>query len=308
MLATVLAVLAVAAAAAAIPAVWTRLTVLDGYRFGQVVDPLRDDPVVQASLARLVADDTIEALSGTLASNGITQGAARLVIQSGVRSVMGGPAFARFWDTASGDVHDQFLAAMRGEGPARVSFSYVPLVIVVLNDAGDAIQGVLGRQVSIPDIPPGATPDRIRRLLERGFGVDLREDFGTIVVYDGGRLDAFGGAVAWVERLAILLPVLAVALAVGATVVARRRARTLAAIAVAVAAIAGFEALTSQVARDVALTGATGPGREVAQTIVDALRSDYVGFVLTVALGALGVAVAALVAGVVAGARTGRSA
>jgi hypothetical protein len=303
-LATVLAVLAVLMAAAALPAVWTRLTVLDRERFVQIVDPLGDDPVVQDSLARLVADDTVAALSTTLASNGITENAARLVIRSGVRSVLGGQAFATFWDAASGDVHDQIIEAVRGEGPARVSFSYLPLVVVELNDAGDAVQGVLGGDASIPDVPAGASPDRVRRLLERGLGVDLPDDFGTIVVYEGGRLESFGGAATWVDRLAILLPVLAVVLAAGATLIARRRTRMLVAIAFAVAAIAGFEALTSQVARDVALTGTSGPGRTFAASIVDALRSDYVGFLLWVAAGALATAIAALIGGAVARART----
>jgi hypothetical protein len=167
---------------------------------------------------------------------------------------------------------------------------------------------VLGGSVSIPDIPVDAPRDRVRRMLERGLGVDLPDDFGTIVVYEGGRLDTFGGAVAWVDRLAILLPLLAVVFAAAATVIARRRARTLATIAVAVAAIAGFEALTSQVARDVALSGTSGPGRTIAQSIVDALRSDYVGFLLTVALSALAIAAAAVVAGAAARARSRRSA
>jgi hypothetical protein len=302
-LATALAVLAVLVAAAAVPVVWTRLTVVDGERFARVVDPLGDDPVVQTSLAGLVADDTVAALSTTLASNGITEPAARLVIHEGVRSVMGGPAFTAFWDGATREVHDQILEALRGERPAQVSFSYVPLVVVALHDAGDAIRGVLGGTVSIPDVPADAPPDRIRQLLERGFGVDLPEDFGTVVVYDDGRLDAVGGAVGWIDRLAILLPGLAAVLAAGATLIARRRARTLAAMTVAVAAIAGFEALTSQVARDVVLTGFGGQGRAVARAIVDALRRDYVGFLLTVGAGALAVAGAASVAGVAARAR-----
>jgi hypothetical protein len=307
-LAVVLAVLAVVVAAVALPVVWTRLTVLDRERFAHVVAPLGDDPVVQESLARLVADDAVAALSTTLAPNGITENAARLLIRTGVRSVMDGPAFASFWDSATGDLHDQILRSVRGEGPARVSFSYVPLVVITLNDAGDAIEGVLGGAVSIPDIPADASPDRVRVLLARGLGVDLPDDFGTIVVYEGGRLDTFGGAVAWVDRLAILLPLLAFVLAAAATVIARHRARTLAGIAVAVAAIAGFEALTSQVARDVALTGTSGPGRTFAESIVDALRSDYVGFLLSVALGALVIAVAAVVAGAAARARLRRSA
>jgi hypothetical protein len=307
-LAVLLAALAVIAAAAALPVVWTRLTVLDRDRFAHIVAPLGDDPLVQESLAGLVADDAVQALSAALEANGITENAARLVIRTGVKSVLGGPAFTSFWDTETGDVHDQVLRAVRGEGSARVAFSYVPLVVVTLDDAGDAINGVLDGTVSIPDVPADASPPRVRRLLERGLGVDLPDDFGTLVIYEGGRLDTVGDAVGWVDRLAILLPALAVVLAVAATLVARRRARTLAAIAVAVAAIAGFEALTSQVARDVALTGTSGPGRTLAASIVDALRSDYVGFLLSAAVGALVIAAAAAVAGAAARARTRRSA
>jgi hypothetical protein len=66
-LATVLAVLAVILTAAAIPVVWIRLAVLDTGGFTRVVAPLRDDPAVQEAIARLVADDAVEALSGSLA-------------------------------------------------------------------------------------------------------------------------------------------------------------------------------------------------------------------------------------------------
>jgi hypothetical protein len=306
--AVVLAVFAVIAAAAAIPIVWTRLTVLDTGRFAQVAGPLGNDPAVQASLALLVADDTIEALSAKLPATGIDEGAARLVIQQGVRTVMGGSAFERFWSTATTDVHDQIIDAMRGDGPDRVSFNYLPLVVVAVNDAGDSIRGLLGADVSVPDIPTDASLEHARRLLQRGLGIDLPADFGTIVIYDGGRLHTFARAVGWVDRLAIVLPILAVVLAAGAMVIGRRPARTLGGIAVAVAVVAGFEVLTSRLVRDVALTGVSGEGRAVAETVVDAFRSSYVGVVQTVGLGALAVAVAAVIAGTAARFRSRRSA
>jgi hypothetical protein len=306
--AVVLAVLAVVLTAAAIPVVWIRLAVLDTRGFTQVVAPLRDDPAVQEAIARLVADDAVEALSGTLASNGITEGAARLVIQDGVRALTGGSAFDRFWTTASSDLHEQIAEALRGDGPPRVSLDYVPLVVVVLNDAGDAIQGLLGAGVSIPDIPADAPPARVRRLLERGLGVDLPDDFGSILLYHGGHADAVGRTAGWIDRLAILLPLLAAALAAAATVLAPRRARTLAAIAVTVAVVAGFEVLITRVARDVALTGVSSAGKAIAQPVVDAFRSSSVGFAQTVGLGALAAAAAAVIAGAAARSRTRRSA
>jgi len=306
--AVALAVLAVLAAAAAIPVVWTRLTVLDTGRFTEVAGPLGDDPAVQASLALLVADDTVEALSAKLVATGIDEGGARLAIQQGVRTVMGGSTFETFWRAASIEVHDQIVEAMRGDGRDRVSFTYLPLVVVAVNEAGDAITGVLGADVSIPDIPTDAPLEHARRLLQRGLGIDLPADFGTIVIYDGGRLHTFGRAVRWVDRLAIVLPLLAAVLAAGAVLIGRRPARTLGGIAVAVAVVAGFEVLTSRLVRDVVLTGVSGEGRAVAQTVVDAFRSSYVGFVQTIGLGALAVSVAALVAGAVARRRSRRSA
>ncbi len=306
-LASVLAVLAVLAAAAAVPVVWTRLTVVDTDRFSEVVDPLSHDPAVQSAIASLVADDVITALSRSFGSEGVTAGATRLVIESGIRALTGGVAFDRFWASASADVHDQFLDARREGGPSRISFSYIPLVATALHDAGDAIQGLLGVDVTIPDVPAQATPQRVRRLLERRMGIDLPDGFGSVVVYEGPRVRTLGRTVGWIQKSAILLPLLALVLAAAATAISPRRARTLAAIAFAVAVICGFEALGSRVVQDVAVTGVSTGGRPVAEAVAVAMRSSFVGFAQTVGLGALAVAVAALVAGAAARARLRRS-
>jgi hypothetical protein len=306
--AVVLAVLAVLLTAVAIPIVWTRVAVLDTGGFAQVVDPLGDDPALRDAIAGVVADDAVEALSRTLASNDITESAARLVIQEGVRAVTGGSAFERFWATSSTDLHARIVDALQGDAPTQISLSYIPLVVIVLSDAGDTLRGLLGADESIPDIPPDAPPEHARHLLERGLGVDLPNGFGSIVLYHGGHADALGRTAGWIDMLAILLPLLAAALAAGATVLAHRRARTLAAIAVTVAVVAGFEVLTTRVARDVALTGVSSAGKAVAQPVVDAFRSSYVGFAQTVGLGALAVAAAAMIAGIAARSRDRRSA
>lgn len=227
-----------------VPAAWGNRTILDTDRYVATVAPLAEDPAVQASIAEKVTDQVFSALdvqgklSGVLPENlailaAPMTNAVKGFVEEQVLKVVQSDAFAKFWVEANRFVHTQVLAILDGgtetvsTAEGKVILNLVPLVNLALVQIQGVTSDLVGRDVTIPPVTPGMLPDQAVAQLESALGVDLPDDFGSIVVYDSNELASLQKALNAFQKLLVLL-VLLIPVLVGLTLWAStRRRRTL---------------------------------------------------------------------------------
>ena len=89
------------------------------------------------------------------------------------------------------------------------------------------VPDLIGRNITIPDIDVSMAPSEAVSRLESAFGIDLPDDFGTVVVYDADELAALQKAVRTFDKLVIVLVLLVLVLVALALWLSPRRRRTL---------------------------------------------------------------------------------
>lgn len=227
----------------AVPGVWVRRTFTDSDRYVAMVAPLARDPAVQEYLTRTVTNQVFEALGvEERLESALAERAPRLVFLAGpiadavrgfveekVRAIFASDAFATYWEQANRYVHEQLIAALRGEGDAlvisdgQVILSLLPLVNQGLQAVSSVTSELLGRQIELPDITAVEVPSEAVARIEQALGTDLPDRFGTVTVYDSEELAAVQDAVDLAGRLITLIVVLFFLAAAGALWASTRR-------------------------------------------------------------------------------------
>jgi hypothetical protein len=223
---------------------WLHRTTLNNDVWEERVVPLGEDPEVQAALAnytteqlmttlkpeQYIADalpDRASILAVPLAS------AVRTFVSDRVDEFFASSRFEDLWRAAATKSHEQAVAVLRGEASNidaqddRVVINLIPVINTVLAQVTEAAPGLVGSDVTLPEVTVDDVPAQARERLGEALGVDLGEDFGTFTVFDGGQLKAAQDAVALFDRLVILFAFLTVALPIAALWVSPRRRRTL---------------------------------------------------------------------------------
>jgi hypothetical protein len=129
--------------------------------------------------------------------------------------------------------------------------------------------------------------------LESALGIDLPDDFGTIVVYDADELAAVQQGVRLFERAVYLLAVLFVIGFAAALWVSPRRRRTLVQMTTALAVVLVLERRFSIAASNSLVDGAKPENQAAARAVVDQVLGSllrYTGWFLAIALVTLVVA------------------
>jgi hypothetical protein len=220
----ILLVLAVLLFALAVPGVWVRRTIGDTDRYVATVAPLAREPAVQDYLARTVTTQVFTALDvESRLSSALTERAPRLVFLTGpitdavrgfveekVRELFGTEAFAEYWERANRFVHEQVIAALRGEGETltlvegQVVLNLLPLVNQGLQAVSGVATELIGRPIDLPELTGEEVPVEAIARIESALGVDLPDRFGTVTVYDSEELAAVQDAIDMAGRLIVL--------------------------------------------------------------------------------------------------------
>jgi hypothetical protein len=142
-----------------------------------------------------------------------------------VLSYMQTEDFAERWTAAVRLAHETALKVLEGNAPNvdvqgdRVTLDLEPIIERVLNRMVARVPSLIGRDVTLPKIDLSQPSSERVQKLEAVTGVKLPRDFGKVVVYDSGTLaaaqdalNAFQRLVVLIVALAILLPILALAL------------------------------------------------------------------------------------------------
>lgn len=253
----ILVIVAVVLFTAAVPGVWVRRTLGDTDRYVSMVAPLAEDPAVQEYLARTVTTQVFSALQvEERLGSALSERAPRLVflagpitdavrgyVQDKVRQIFASDAFASYWAGANRFVHEQLIAALRGEGDVlavsdgRVVLSLLPLVNQGLEAVSTVAAQLIGRPIDLPEITGEEVPIEAVARIEATLGVDLPDRFGTVTVYDAEELAAVQDAVDLAGRLVVLVVLLFLLTAVGALWASTRRRRTLVQLTTAMAVV-----------------------------------------------------------------------
>lgn len=224
--------------------VWLDRSTMNDDVWAERVVPLGEDPAVQAALAAWTTNELMQTVDPKALFQEVLpeRGAILAVpltaaVESFVRDVtddfFASERFEELWATAAVNAHEAAVATLRGERPAveaddeKVTINLVPLVNAVLAQILDAAPGLVGSDVDLPDVTVDDLPAEARTKLADALGIDLDGDFGTITVYDGGKLSAAQQAVRQFDRLVVLSCVLTIVFAVAALWVSPRRRRTL---------------------------------------------------------------------------------
>ncbi|MGH2586003.1 MAG: hypothetical protein ACRDJE_13910, partial [Dehalococcoidia bacterium] len=133
------------------------------------------------------------------------------------------------WLTALRFAHDRLVAFLRDEtrvvqtADGDITLNLFPLIDVGLRQVEGL--GLLPEGRTLPDLST-ATPAQARQQLSQALGVQLPQDFGEVRLAEADQLESAQTAVEWFDRLAIILPIVAVLLIGGALWLSLDRRRT----------------------------------------------------------------------------------
>lgn len=234
----------VAAFLAATLGVWAERNLLDTDRYVQRVAPLSEDPDVQAALATrltteimtLVDPEAIftEALParGALLAAPLTD-AIEGFVHDKVLQFVQSDAFTNLWREANERAHRRAVQVLEGEGPVlqagsdQVTIDLVPIINSALAEIGEASPELFGREIDLPTLTVDDVPRLARVRLQEALGRPIDEDFGTITVYDNGKLQAAQEGLDLFEKFRVASIVLTIVSFGTALWISRRRRRTL---------------------------------------------------------------------------------
>lgn len=313
---TLLAILTGIAMLAATLAVWVDRTLLDTDEWVATVGPLAADPAVQQAVADAITTQLFNAVDVEAKVEAVLPDAADALaapltatvegwVADGVVAVLASDEFQQVWIAVNRVAHENAVALVRGETIAgisadegQVSLNLLPLISRVLVFVDEHAPGWLTDDRPVPDITPDTPPDEARAELSAALGVQLPDDFGVIDLYDSQQLAAAQRIVELLDRLAIALPVLALALGVATVFSARRRRRALVVLGIAVASfVALASALTRALTNHILDLVSSEENRRALANVLSAVIDDLRAVAILIVIAGVALAVAGFVTG-----------
>lgn len=223
---------------------WLHRSTLNEDVWQERVVPLGREPAVQQVLATWTTDQLMvtvdpEALfEQVLPERGRflavpLSSAVREFVSDKVDEFFASERFEELWTVAATRAHEEAVAVLRDERPnlvagdETVTINLIPVIDEVLAGLLDAAPGLIGSDATLPEVSVNDLPDEGRQRIATALGVELDDDFGTVTVYDGGKLSSAQQVVRLFDRLVIFTAVLTVVLFGAAMWVSPRRRRTL---------------------------------------------------------------------------------
>ncbi|HUK76897.1 MAG TPA: hypothetical protein VL117_04770 [Thermoleophilia bacterium] len=271
---------------------WMDRDLLNTQNYVKAVAPLSSNPAIQTAAAHAVTNGLWNKVNVQQQLNGVLPSWAQIFAAPLSNTLKGyaykatlafvsSPAFSRIWATANEKGHATVKAALLGNQGG-----------VVTTTNGD---------ISL-DLAPLA--DRIKATLdERGIhaldGVAVTPDATTFVIFHSDNLAKAQGWVRFFQKLHVALPLLLIAAWAGAIAVSWRRRRTVAQLALALAAAMAVTLVGYHLGRGAYLDAVSSPQlpRDAAAAIFDALASGLRAAARTVFVVGLIVGIGAMILG-----------
>jgi hypothetical protein len=293
--------------------VWAHRTVLNTDTFVGTVGPVLQYPGVDKAVATRATNQLFTQLhlqarlrdalppKVSFAAGPIT-GATEGYVSGELAKVLGSERFQTIWIKTLTSTHQTVVAVLRGKKTSTISTSngYIVLnTVPVINQALGSVSGLAsnltGKKVSLPTITSAEPPKEAVDKLSKALGVQLPSNYGQITLVRSTNLAVAQRGIKTFDRLAILLPLLTLALIAFTLWLSVSRRRTLVQFLVGSSLL--FIVLRRVVVHEQSAlaNGANNP--QVAQTVLGDLLHGF--FILTAWLlaAALVILVVALLAG-----------
>lgn len=246
---TVLVVLAAILIPVTATVTWAHRTVVNTDSFVSTVGPLASDPAVTSALARTATDQLFTALDpqqtitaalpprAAFLAGPITNGV-KGFIQSQANTVLASRPFQRVFVAAVRTAHTVLMRVLRGRSKAvvetngQVVLSVVPLLNEILQQAHGTVSGILGRDVTLPQLSGTELPSQACERISAALNRPLPKTCGQIPLFPAAKLDQAQWAIRVFDRATIALLIISPLLVIGALLLSRRRRRTLLQLAV----------------------------------------------------------------------------
>lgn len=225
--------------------IWLHRNTLNSDVWNDRVVPLGQNPEVQQALAAYTTQELMKTVDPKgLFQEALPDGRAQILavplsaaveqfVSQKVEEFYASDAFEKIWTVAATKAHDEAVKTLRGDAPAvvaddeKITLNLVPLINAVLAEILKEAPGLVGSDATLPTITIDDVPDVAREKLGNALGIDLGDNFGTITVYDGGKLSTAQQAVRIFDKVVVLSTILAVLSFGGALLASTRRRRTL---------------------------------------------------------------------------------
>jgi hypothetical protein len=287
---------------------WTRSTLLDEDRYVAVVSAVAGDPrVITLASDRLagqlvVAVDVQGRIEGALPPRAgflarpLTERVEAATAQALARA-MGTDRFQAIWASAHRRVHEQLLAAIRGEQSALelqgtvLTMDLFPIVVAGVGDL--QASGVIPSGVPLPDLSADEDLEAARVRLGTALGIAIPSDLGVIQLADSATLARVSSVVRALDAAVVWLIVATIVTAVAAVAISVRRAHTVVWLAlVAIGVLVVVMLLGSAVVVRLLDAVQNATLDETLRALVARAQADLFGWLATVMLGLAAAAVA----------------
>jgi hypothetical protein len=209
---------------------WLHDTVLSTDRFVALTAPMAEDPAVQEALT----DATTEQLDQLLDLGPI----GRYVVSGIAGEVFASDQFATVWERLMRGFHGQVVAVLRNERSVatiedgRLVLNLFPVMAAISERVNALALSIGDRTLTLPTFTDPEDADASRAELETALGRSLPPTFGVVDVGEAKRLATAQQYVVLFDALVVVLFVVTAGLAILTLVLARRRIRMVALLAV----------------------------------------------------------------------------
>lgn len=267
---------------------------LDTDRWVAAVGPLATNPEVQAGLSAYLADEIVDATGVQTRIDGafpnlplISQAvgsAMDTLFQRILGRVLASETFQQTWVALNRAAHAQIIGALRGDPESLLTIrdgtlylDLTPLIARGMDQIRQQVPGLANLVANLPARDPAASIGDARQDLGSAIGRPLPPDFGMIPLVQSDQLTTLQTLVKFFDLLIILLPLLAIGLAVLSVYLVSNRWRMLAILAAEVAlAFVVLHVVSNAIVESVMGNvgkGALETGRAIA---ADLLRFDVI--------------------------------
>ena len=293
--------------------VWSHRTVLNTDTFVGTVGPVFKNPVVTSAVAVRATDELFTELNlqarlraalppkASFAAVPITN-ATKGFVAGELAKVLASPQFQAIWTGTLTVTHRQLVAVLRGQNTAAVSTSggyivlhTIPLIDQALGKVSGLASDLTGKHVTLPTITSAEVPQQQVAKLSKALGVSLPANFGEITLVRSSDLATVRRGVKAFDGLALILPLVTIALIAVCLWLSVNRRRTVLQLAVGVSLLMIVERRAVLHEQSVLASAAHNP--QLASIVLGDLLHGF--FVLTAWV--LGVALAVLVIALLAG-------
>jgi hypothetical protein len=172
--------------------------VTDEQAYLDAVTPLADDPAIQQSVA--------EQISKALADKGVPESAQPLVDKS-INSFVASPDFKKLWTQVNKTAHPELIAMLRGDDSGSVRVEGDSIIL----DLGD-VAALLKERMTAEGVPLADQVPSVNASVQLISRPAVRQIVPTFDL---------------LEKLSVILPILAIVLLVAGVVISARRGRTM---------------------------------------------------------------------------------